>query len=90
MNKKKVISLIPKVVLVVVLFLIINSQLTGTQITGTLELGFIYSLLALGIFISLRILDIPDLTVDGSFTLGVAVSVILHITVIHFGDLDFL
>lgn len=39
MNKKKVISLIPKVVLVVVLFLIINSQLTGTQITGTLELG---------------------------------------------------
>lgn len=76
MNKKKVISLIPKVVLVVVLFLIINSQLTGAQITGTLELGFIYSLLALGIFISLRILDIPDLTVDGSFTLGVAVSVI--------------
>lgn len=76
MNKKKIISLIPKAVLVALLLLIINSQLTGAQITGTLELGFIYAILALGIFISLRILDIPDLTVDGSFTLGVAVSVI--------------
>lgn len=75
MNSKKIVSLIPKVILVVLLLIIINIQLSTTQITGTLEQGFIYSLLALGIFISLRILDIPDLTVDGSFTLGVAVSV---------------
>lgn len=76
MNKRKVISFIPKLVLVVFLLLIINTKLTTTQVSGALELGLMYSLLALGIFISLRILDIPDLTVDGSFTLGVAVSVI--------------
>lgn len=45
-------------------------------VLGALQLGLIYSILALGIFISFRILDIPDLTVDGSFTTGVAVSVI--------------
>ncbi|MGI5899373.1 MAG: ABC transporter permease [Christensenellales bacterium] len=43
-------------------------------ITGSLQLGLIYALLALGIFISFRILNIPDLTADGSFTLGLAVS----------------
>lgn len=75
MKKKKIASLIPKVVLIALLLVIIGTRLSTTQITGTLEQGFIYSLLALGIFISLRILDIPDLTVDGSFTLGVAVSV---------------
>ena len=41
---------------------------------GAVELGFIYGLVALGIFISFRILDFPDLTVDGSFPLGAAVS----------------
>ncbi|MBL4906895.1 MAG: ABC transporter permease [Sneathiella sp.] len=41
---------------------------------GAIELGFIYGLVALGIFISFRILDFPDLTVDGSFPLGAAVS----------------
>ena len=42
--------------------------------TGSLQLGLIYALLALGIFISFRILNIPDLTADGSFTFGLAVS----------------
>ena len=37
---------------------------------GALELGFVYALMALGLFISFRVLDIADLTVDGSFTLG--------------------
>ncbi|GLQ07722.1 ABC transporter permease [Sneathiella chinensis] len=41
---------------------------------GAVELGFIYGLVALGIFISFRILNFPDLTVDGSFPLGAAVS----------------
>ena len=41
------------------------------------ELGLIYTLLTLGVFISYRILDIPDLTVDGTFTLGAATSAIL-------------
>lgn len=43
-------------------------------IIGALELGFIYSIMALGVYISFRILNIPDLTIDGSFTLGCAVS----------------
>ncbi|MDA3732017.1 ABC transporter permease [Niameybacter massiliensis] len=44
-------------------------------LTSCLELGLLYGLLALGIYISYRILNIADLTVDGSFTLGAAVSV---------------
>lgn len=40
-----------------------------------LELGFMYSLVALALFLSYRILDIADLTTDGSFVLGAAVSV---------------
>jgi putative ABC transport system permease protein len=43
-------------------------------ILGTLQLGFIYSLLALGVFISFRVMNTPDLTADGSFTLGLCVS----------------
>jgi putative ABC transport system permease protein len=39
----------------------------------SLEQGLAYSLVALGIVISFRILAFPDLTVDGSFTLGAAV-----------------
>lgn len=44
---------------------------------GALELGLVYTLLAFGIYISFRILNIPDLTVDGSFVLGAAVSAVL-------------
>ncbi|MCL1988175.1 MAG: ABC transporter permease [Firmicutes bacterium] len=40
---------------------------------GALELGLIYALLALGIFVSYRILGVADLTVEGSFTTGAAV-----------------
>jgi putative ABC transport system permease protein len=40
-------------------------------------LGLEYSMLAVGVYISFRLLNIPDLTVDGSFTLGVAVSAVL-------------
>lgn len=41
---------------------------------GALESGFIYALMALGVLISFRILDFPDLTADGSFPLGGAVA----------------
>lgn len=44
---------------------------------GAVELGLIYALMALGLFVSYRVLDIPDLTVDSSFTLGAAVSAVL-------------
>lgn len=45
-------------------------------ILGAIEEGLIYALLALGVYISFRILDIPDLTVDGSFVTGLAVSAV--------------
>ena len=45
-----------------------------TIILGMLELGGIFSILSLGLYISYKVLNIPDLTVDGSFTLGGAVS----------------
>lgn len=44
---------------------------------GALELGLIFALVALGVFISFRILRFPDLTVDGSFPLGGAVAATL-------------
>lgn len=50
-----------------------------TVISGALELGLIFAILAMGIYISFRILDTPDLTVDGTFTLGVAVSSIFTV-----------
>ncbi|WP_250658543.1 ABC transporter permease [Alkalimarinus coralli] len=41
---------------------------------GAIETGLIFALVAFGVFLSFRILDFPDLTVDGSFPLGAAVS----------------
>ncbi|NLC09105.1 MAG: ABC transporter permease, partial [Gammaproteobacteria bacterium] len=43
---------------------------------GALEIGLIFSLVALGVFISFRLLRFPDLTVDGSFPLGGAVGAV--------------
>lgn len=40
---------------------------------GSLEIGLIYALVSLGVFISFRLLDFPDLTADGSFPLGGAI-----------------
>ncbi len=44
---------------------------------GAVEIGLIFSLVALGVYISFRLLRFPDLTVDGSFPLGGAVCAIL-------------
>ena len=41
------------------------------------EQGLIYGILTLGIYITYKILDFPDLTVDGSFPLGAAVTAAL-------------
>ncbi len=40
------------------------------------ESGVIYALMALGVYLSFRILDFPDLTVDGSFVTGGAVAAV--------------
>ncbi|MDP4548882.1 MAG: ABC transporter permease [Marinobacter sp.] len=47
---------------------------------GALETGLIYGLVAFGIYLSFRVLDFPDLTVDGSFPLGAAVAAVLIIS----------
>ncbi len=44
---------------------------------GSLEIGLVFSLVALGVFITFRVLNFPDLTVDGSFPLGAATAAIL-------------
>ena len=49
-------------------------MISMTVITSARELGFIYALVALALFLSFRILNIADMTTDGSFTLGCAVS----------------
>ncbi|PSU32266.1 ABC transporter permease [Photobacterium lutimaris] len=41
---------------------------------GTLEIGLVYGLVALGVYLTFRILDFPDLSVDGSFPMGAAVA----------------
>ncbi|WP_207481369.1 ABC transporter permease [Arenibaculum pallidiluteum] len=47
---------------------------------GAVELGLVYALVALGIYLSFRVLDFPDLTVDGSFPLGAAVAATLIVS----------
>lgn len=46
---------------------------------SALLLGLQYAMLALGVYITFRVLNIPDLTVDGSFTLGAAASAVLSV-----------
>lgn len=45
--------------------------------TVTIELGLIYAIMALGVYLTFRILNFPDLTVDQSFTTGAATAAIL-------------
>lgn len=46
---------------------------------GAVELGLVYAFVAVGVFLAFRVLDFPDLTVDGSFPLGAAVTAVLII-----------
>jgi len=46
-------------------------------VVGTVTQGLIYALLSYGVYITYKILDFPDLTVDGSFPLGAAVTAVL-------------
>jgi len=43
---------------------------------GAVELGLVYGFVALGVFLAFRVLDFPDLTVDGSFPLGAALAAV--------------
>jgi putative ABC transport system permease protein len=55
-------------------------MITVAIVQGALEVGLIYSLVALALFLSFSILNIADLTTDGCFTLGCAVSATVCLT----------
>jgi len=48
--------------------------LTASIWFGALEQGLLFGVMVLGVYITFRVLDFPDLTVDGSFTLGAAIA----------------
>ncbi|MEL6471690.1 MAG: ABC transporter permease [Cyanobacteria bacterium J06623_4] len=48
--------------------------MTAIAFFGAIETGLLYGFLSLGVYLSFRVLDFPDLTVDGSFPLGAAVA----------------
>jgi putative ABC transport system permease protein len=50
--------------------------MTSYAFLGALEQGFSYGLMVLGVYLTFRVLDFPDLTVDGSLPLGAAVSAV--------------
>lgn len=51
-----------------------------TLVIGALTIGLILSVLALGVYISFRIFDFPDITAEGSITLGAAVAAVLLVS----------
>lgn len=51
--------------------------MTINEIMMSLEIGLIYGIVSIGIYFTFRVLDFPDLTCDGSFVLGAAISGIL-------------
>ncbi len=51
-----------------------------TLLIGSLQLGLLYGVMVLGIYISFRILNVPDLTAEGSFTFGLAVSALCTVS----------
>ncbi|MFA8439739.1 ABC transporter permease [Pueribacillus sp. YX66] len=55
----------------------------STALFGSLQSGILYALMALGVYLSFRILDFPDLTVDGSFVTGGAVAASMIVSGVH-------
>lgn len=51
--------------------------MTGYAALGALEQGLLFGMMTLGVYLTFRILDFPDLTVDGSLPLGAAVSAVV-------------
>ncbi|MBM7623300.1 ABC transporter permease [Sporohalobacter salinus] len=49
-------------------------MITWGTLLSSVEQGLVYGIMALGVYLTFRILDFPDLTVDGSFPLGAAVT----------------
>lgn len=57
--------------------------LSWLALSGSLEQGLVYGILALGVYLTFRILNFPDLTVDGSFPLGAGVAATLIVQGAH-------
>ena len=53
------------------------------MLLGTIEQSFIFAIMVLGVYISYKILDFPDMTTEGSFSLGGAVAVTLITKGVH-------
>jgi putative ABC transport system permease protein len=53
------------------------------QLIGVIEIGLIFGFVAIGVYLSLRILDFPDLGVDGTFPLGAATCAALIVSGVH-------
>ena len=54
-------------------------MISVSEILGALEMGFIFALVAYALFLSFRVLNIADMTTDGSFVLGGAVSAVIAV-----------
>lgn len=52
-------------------------------VLGVIEEGLIYAIMALGVYITYKILDFPDLSVDGTFPMGAAVTAMLILKGVH-------
>jgi putative ABC transport system permease protein len=50
---------------------------------GAVNLGLLYAFMAMGVYVSFRIFDFPDITVDGSLTMGAAVGAVLLVAGMH-------
>ena len=54
-----------------------NDIVSQIAFWGAVELGLVFAFVAIGVYLAFRVLDFPDLTVDGSFPLGAAVTGVL-------------
>lgn len=58
-------------------------RLSWFALSGSIEQGVVYGILALGVFLTFRVLNFADLTVEGSFPLGAAVSATMIVAGVH-------
>ena len=54
-----------------------------TALFGSVELGIIYAIMALGVYLTFRVLDFPDMTVDGSFVTGAGTAAMMIVLGYH-------
>jgi putative tryptophan/tyrosine transport system permease protein len=57
--------------------------MSQVALLGAIEIGLVYALVGLGVYLAFRVLDFPDLTVDGSFPLGAAVAATMIVSGIN-------